>query len=157
VQNTRTLGFLAREAFRSAFKIGDTIPFARRSGSFTVVAFTDRGMKVSSEQRTAGYVLDFEKLGVVVEDFGTIAAESVHDTVGERLRKRGLSETATETVLYAAAKEFLARSSVPRSADAARDADAITEAMNHIIQATDTKPDGFVSSASAEILASVEW
>jgi hypothetical protein len=157
MQETRTLGLLTREAFRGSFKVGDVIPFARRSGSYTVVAFTDRAMKVKSSQRTDGYVLDFEKLGVVVEDFGSIAVEAIHDGVGDRLRERGLSETSTEAVLYAVAKEFLARSTVLKSSRASYDADAVTEAMNLVADHSDTKPDDFLSAAAARTLAGVEW
>jgi hypothetical protein len=157
MQDTRALALLAREAFRSAFRLGDVIPFARRKGFFTIVEFTDRGIRVRSTQRAEGYLLDFEKLGVVVKDFGSIPVESAHDGVGDLLRRHGLAETSTETVLYAAAKEFLGRSGLPRSSRGSQDADLITEAMNRLSEELDTKPDRFLSAVSSKTLAGVEW
>ncbi len=151
------MGLLTREAFRSAFKLGDAIPFARKSGSFTIVEFTDRGMRVKSARRTEGYLLDYEKLGVVVKDFGSIRAESAHDGVGDLLRRHGLPETSTESVLYAAAKEFLGRSGLPKSSRGSQHEDSVTEAMNRVSEEVDTKPDRFLSAASIKTLARVEW
>jgi hypothetical protein len=157
MQETRTLALMTREAFRSAFKLGDSIPFARRKGSLTVVEFTDRGMRVTSMGRAEGYLLDFDKLGVVVKDFGSIPSEGAHSGVGVALKKHGLSETSTETILYAAAKEFLVRSGLPKGARAPHDSEAITEAMNRISDQVDTRPDGFLSAAASRTLRDSEW
>lgn len=158
--DTRALGLLTREAFKSIFRVGDVIPFAshKNSGALTVVEFTERGIKVKSQRRASGYLLDFEKLGVVVESFASISPRGVHDAVGGVLKKRGLPETSTETILYAAAKEFLARSAVPTPpASSPRGTAAVTEALNELVEHVNTKPDTFSSTAAAELLASVEW
>ncbi len=148
---------MTREAFRSAFRLGDSIPFATRKGSLTVVEFTERGMRVTSTGRSEGYLLDFDKLGVVVKDFGSIPSAGAHDGVGRALKQHGLNETSAETILYAAAKEFIVRSGLPKGSRSTHDSDSITEAMNRIADQVDTRPDEFLSSASSRILQDSEW
>jgi hypothetical protein len=154
---TRTLALMTREAFRSAFKLGDSIPFAKRKGALTVIEFTERGMRVASNGRAEGYLLDFDKLGVVVKDFSSIPSTGAHEGVGGALKRHGLTETSTETILYAAAKEFLVRSGLPKGSRPAHDSDAITAAMNRISEQVDTRPDGFLSAAALRTLRDSEW
>jgi hypothetical protein len=154
---TRTLALMTREAFRSTFKLGDSIPFATRKGALTVVEFTERGMRVTSAGRADGYLLDFDKLGVVVKDFGSIPSAGAHDGVGRALKQHGLNETSAETILYAAAKEFIVRSGLPKGARSTHDSDSITEAMNRVSDQVDTRPDKFLSAASNRTLRDSEW
>src|SRR5450432_2307677 len=154
---TRTLALMTREAFSSAFKLGDSIPFAKRKGSLTVVEFTERGMRVASTGRAEGYLLDFDKLGVVVKDFGSIPSAGAHAAVGGALKRHGLTETSTETILYAAAKEFLIRSGMPKGSRPTHDSGAITESMNRISDRVDTRADEFLTAASRRTLRNSEW
>ncbi len=122
-----------------------------------MVEFTERGMRVTSTGRSEGYLLDFEKLGVVVKDFGSIPSAGAHDGVGRALKLHGLHETSAETILYAAAKEFIVRAGLPKGPRSAHDSDSITEAMNRISDQVDTRPDKFLTAASSRTLRDSEW
>ncbi|HEY7372347.1 MAG TPA: hypothetical protein VIF57_09330 [Polyangia bacterium] len=157
MRDTQPLALLTREAFRSAFKLGDVIPFATKKGTLTVVEFNERGMRVRSASRAEGYLLDFDKLGVVVKDFSAIPSRAAHDGVGAVLKRHGLFETQTETLLYAAAKEFIVRSGLPKGEHPSRDVSAVTEAMNRVADHTDTRADPFLAVAAAARMQDSEW